>query len=245
MELGLAEIDEDVVEQPRPRKASSGGSGTPSGGGGGRGPGPGGDGPPPDHNDNTEESLSGAYKPGIWRVFTGFLLLVVLMTFGGLIAAYVVIATNRALEWQPFALPVQVWVSTAIIILSSGTYHLGKVATAQNQQATARKWFIITTVLGAAFISSQLLAWLALMDRGLYLQKNPYAGFFYVMTAVHAVHVLGGITALGSILLRSWTHTDHWAEIEYRASIAEVTGWYWHFMGGLWVVLFVLLGFWK
>ena len=54
------------------------------------------------------------------------------------------------------------------------------------------------------FVSSQILAWLELVSRGLYVAGNPYVGFFYIFTAVHAVHVIGGICALGYILLRTW-----------------------------------------
>ena len=77
------------------------------------------------------------------------------------------------------------------------------------------------------------------------MQGNPYVGFFYLLTAVHAVHVLGGITALSAILLRSWYPTSNEVAIRRRIGLAQVVGWYWHFMGLLWIVLFVLLGFWK
>ena len=63
-----------------------------------------------------------------------------------------------------------------------------------------RNGLTATAVLGAAFISSQLLAWLELSERGLYFAGNPYAGFFYILTAVHALHVLGGVIALGLLL---------------------------------------------
>lgn len=104
---------------------------------------------------------------------------------------------------------------------------------------------IATAVLGGVFIASQLIVWLSLVSRGFYLQGNPYAGFFYILTAVHAVHVIGGIIALGAVLLRSWHPTEREAESSYRANLARSVGWYWHFMGGLWIVLFLVLGFWK
>jgi cytochrome c oxidase subunit 3 len=167
------------------------------------------------------------------------------MTFGGLIAAYVVIQANKVAEWRPFDLPIQVWISTALIIASSITYEIAKRAIDRNQHGAAKRWLIVTTVLGAAFISSQVLAWIELTRRGLYMSGNPYAGFFYVLTAIHAVHVVGGIGALGSILLRSWLPAVTEEGIAQRRSLAQVVGWYWHFMGGLWLVLFVLLGFWK
>jgi cytochrome c oxidase subunit 3 len=179
------------------------------------------------------------------KIVTWFLLLVVMMTFGGLIGAYVVIATNNVAEWQPFNLPVPVFISTALIIISSFVYDIGKRAINRNDEKRTRQFLIATTVLGAAFISSQILAWLALVNKGLYMQGNPYAGFFYILTGIHAVHVLGGIVALGAILLRSWTYTEYGPELEYRRNLARSVGWYWHFMGVLWIVLFLLLGFWK
>lgn len=179
------------------------------------------------------------------RILTLFLLLVVLMTFGGLIGAYIVISTNNVLEWRPFELPLPVWISTALIIVSSFTYHFGQTAVHRQDTAASRRFFVITSVLGGMFIASQLLAWLALVNRGLYVYGNPYAGFFYVLTAVHAVHVLGGIVALGAITLRTWNPTRNDDELIYRKALATSVGWYWHFMGGLWLILFVLLGYWK
>ncbi|MBK9215944.1 MAG: heme-copper oxidase subunit III [Chloracidobacterium sp.] len=238
MEIGTADIVEEIVEPGKRRTSGIGGSNKP-GNGKGRGPnGPGGD--RPDDGDAEDR-----FAPEKSRIFTGFLLLVVVMTFGGLIAAYVVIATNNVAEWHPFDLPIQVWLSTVIIIASSITYHFGKLATERNDQPSAKRRFIATTVLGAAFISSQILAWIELTRRGLYISGNPYAGFFYILTAVHAVHVIGGVAALGSILLRVWNPTSIEDELLRRRSVAQVVGWYWHVVGALWLVLFILLGFWK
>lgn len=241
MKVGTAEIIDDIPEPKRKRSGLSGGSNRPNGGGGGHNPGGGGG----DRSNENNQPQPEAFVPNKSRILTVFLLLVVLMTFGGLMAAYVVTATNGVAEWKPFDLPIQVWISTAIIVISSFTYHFAKRGVERNDQIQAKKWFVITTVCGAAFISSQILAWITLNARGLYIQSNPYAGFFYILTAVHAVHVLGGITALGSVLLRSWYPTNDPAAIAKRITLAQVVGWYWHCMGGLWLILFVLLGFWK
>ena len=240
MDIGTAEIIDDTEPPKRRRLGVSGGSNS-GNGGGGKNPGGGGS-DKPDENTSFEAE---PFIPNKSRILTAFLLLVVMMTFGGLMAAYIVIATNNVAEWRPFDLPVQVWISTALILISSLVYHFGKIAVDRNDQPSAKKWFVATTVLGAAFISSQLLAWIALSSRGLYMRGNPYAGFFYILTAVHAVHVLGGIAALGSILLRSLKPTERPDEIAKRRTMAQVVGWYWHFMGVLWLVLFILLGFWK
>lgn len=180
------------------------------------------------------------------KVLMWFLLLVVIMTFGGLISAYVVIATNAPYEWKPLnSLPFQVWVSTAIILASSITYCVAKKALVEDQNIRSKKWFLATALLSATFISSQLIVWYELVSRGLYMQGNPYVGFFYILTAVHAVHVLGGTIVLGYIILKTWNKTLLHGESKKRKADASAIGWYWHTMGGLWLVLLFLLGFWK
>ncbi|HEX8288586.1 MAG TPA: heme-copper oxidase subunit III [Pyrinomonadaceae bacterium] len=211
------------------------------GGGGGNNGGGGGDKP---ENQSFQEIER--YEPNKSKVFTWFLLIVVLMTFSVLIAAYIVISTNKALEWKPFdGLPIQVWLSTFLILASSFTLYTAQKAIYKNDQPQAKKWLVATTALGAAFISSQLLAWLELMRRGVYVSSNQYAGFFYIMTIAHAVHVLGGIIALGAIVLRTWQPEISPEGFERHKTLAQVVGWYWHFIGGLWVVLLFLLAFWK
>lgn len=248
MKTGTIEtISED--EEKRKRRVrlregigTSGGNNGGGGDDGNNGGGSGGD----NKNPKKQESEETVQPTGnIPRIFTIFLLLAVLMTFGCLIAAYIVVSTNRALEWQPFALPLQVWLSTAIILACSFAYTIANSAIKQEKQEKAKKWLLITTVLGGVFIASQLVLWFALYRRGYYMGSNPYAGFFYFLTAVHAVHVLGGICALGTIVLRSWIPTKSIEEMERRQNLSNVVGWYWHTMDGLWLILVLLLGFWK
>ncbi len=240
MKIGTAEptIEPDEVRRSRTRRILFGGGG-PEGGNGDNGGG--GD----DHPGFRGHPDDQQAAPDKAKFVTYFLLLVVLMTFGGMIAAYVVISTNGAAEWRPFALPIQVWFSTVLILISSITYHLGQIALFRDDQRRARTMFIATTAFGGAFISSQILVWLALVNRGFYMRGNPYAGFFYILTAAHALHVAGGIIALGAILLRTWNETAYGPENTYRRNLARSVGWYWHFMGLLWLALFMLLGFWK
>jgi len=233
MNIGTVEPTVTEADIQRRRKGISGGSG-PNGRSGRDG-----------GNGGHDDLETNPFVPGKARVFTWFLLVVVMMTFGGLSAAYVVTATNKAVEWHPFDLPIQVWISTTIILISSFVYHRGKVALDHFDQQQAKTWLTATAVLGATFISSQLLAWLELTSRGLYFAGNPYAGFFYILTAVHALHVLGGVIALGAVVIGTWNaiySDERWERLQ---SLGQVVGWYWHFMGGVWLVLFILLGFWK
>ena len=124
-----------------------------------------------------------------------FLLLVVLMTFGGLIGAYIVISTNGAMEWKTFRTAgFQIWIQHGFNSASSITYQsLAKNFLFDEKQQQAKTGCWQRPFWARMFISSQILAWLALVRRGVYVESNPYAGFFYILTAVHAVHVLGGI----------------------------------------------------
>ena len=243
MKVGTVETLPEAPETLNKRLGGSVGGGSKGGGnGGGRDPGGGGNGPDPRDSDSYDPN---AFVPEKSRVLTAVLLVIVVMTFGGLASAYIAIATNGVIEWRPFALPVQVWISTVILLASSVTYHFGWKRIDASDREAAKRWLIATTVLGASFISSQLLAWFELRQQGLYMSANPYAGFFYIMTGVHAVHVLGGIVALSSVLLRVWYPTRDENKILKSRTVAQVVGWYWHFMDGVWIVLFLLLGFWK
>ena len=243
MKVGTIKTDVKPEKKLRKRPSLSGFGGASGGSGGGGNNGGGNNG----GDDNLRNPHAQEYEKSFSKskIFTWFLLIVVLMTFGGLIGAYIVISTNGVLEWQPFNLPFQVYVSTALILLSSYTYTLAQKAINRNEHQNTKKWLLATTVFGAIFISSQILAWFSLVNRGFYMRSNPYAAFFYLMTALHAVHVLGGIIALGYVVLQNWLETSAEKELERRRDISNAVGWYWHFMGGLWLVLLALLGFWK
>ena len=88
-----------------------------------------------------------------------------------------------------------------------------------------------------AFLAGQALAWRQLAAPGIYLATNPHSSFFYLLTAVHGVHLLGGIAAVVWVDVRAL----RWELGPARRTAADVTALYWHFMDGLWVYLLVLL----
>lgn len=180
-----------------------------------------------------------------YRILTFFLLIVVLMTFGGLVAAYVVIHANNVQEWQPFSLPFQVWISTTLIAASSALYYLFERNAYGGRLVTARKWLMASLAVSALFVASQLAVWAVLMQAGVYVRGNPYSGFFYILTAVHAVHVLAGIIALWSVFVRFRKLAVSEVLSAQRLAIASAVGWYVHFLAVLWFVLIFFLGFWK
>jgi cytochrome c oxidase subunit 3 len=101
-------------------------------------------------------------------------------------------------------------------------------------------WLTVTLVLGIVFLAGQLMAWRQLSEQGIYLSSNPHSSFFYLLTGLHGLHLLGGVLALSWLAVRTWRSFGVPA-----ARFVEVTALYWHFMGVLWVYLLMLLFVWR
>src|ERR1043165_4179309 len=159
MEIGTVKTEVKGKKKLRKRSELSGFG---RGGGGNNGGGNNGG------DDGSDGSQTESYEKsfGKSKIFTWFLLICVMMMFGGLIGAYIVVSTNGVLEWKPFNLPFQVYISTFLILTSSFTYTVAQKAIKFNEYQKTKKWLLATTVFGAMFISSQMLAWLALVNRG-------------------------------------------------------------------------------
>jgi cytochrome c oxidase subunit 3 len=217
------------------RRGGRGGRGGNGGGGsGGRGPGgPGGGG----------DERRG-FSPDSYRIGVLVGIASILMMFTALASAYIVRSgLPTSFDWRSLDIPSFAWVSTGLIILSSLTYAFSKRALLRGDGAGQRLWLWATLALGLGFLVSQVMAWRQLVAQGLYLASNPHSSFFYVLTALHAVHLTGGICALSFLVARAGRGGPE-AEPRRRA-LADVVGIYWHFMDGLWVFLFLLLFFWR
>ena len=179
------------------------------------------------------------FRTGAWVVIAG-----VVMLFTALTSAYIVRSASSN-DWRPIAMPKVLWLSTALILISSITIEVSRRSLKQQRAAGYGRWLMITIGLGLAFLASQILAWRQLVRQGVYMASNPYNSFFYLFTAAHGLHLLGGILALGYLLLRT-TRKRSTVEGELRrVGAADAATIYWHFMDGLWVALFLLLFLWK
>ena len=98
-------------------------------------------------------------------------------------------------------------------------------------------WLNITAVLGVGFLMGQWLAWRTLGDRGFFVATSPSSSFVYLLTASHAIHLAGGLLALGYAVTAPFLGKT----IESRRILVDVTAWYWHFMAVLWIYIFALL----
>jgi cytochrome c oxidase subunit 3 len=179
------------------------------------------------------------YRIGVWVAIGS-----ILMLFTALTSAYIVRSASGN-DWQPIAMPKVLWLSTLLIVISSATMEVSRRSLKQQRDARYGRWLIVTVMLGLGFLASQIIAWRQLVRQGVYMASNPYNSFFYLFTAAHGLHLLGGILALTYLLLRTRRRR---ATIEgelRRLGAADSATIYWHFMDALWVALFLLLFFWK
>jgi cytochrome c oxidase subunit 3 len=111
-------------------------------------------------------------------------------------------------------------------------------------QTAYRIRLLITVVLGLGFLASQLWAWRQLAEQGVYVSSNPHSSFFYLLSATHGVHLLGGLLFL--IYLAGRTRSsDNAVAGAKRQAVVDAVSIYWHFMAVLWIYLFVLLFYWR
>jgi cytochrome c oxidase subunit 3 len=100
-----------------------------------------------------------------------------------------------------------------------------------------KTWILVSAMFGFAFLAGQLYAWRQLVLAGVYLPSTLHSSFFYILTGLHGIHLLGGVSALGYVLVRAFRNRV----IPGRDESLKLCATYWHFMDGLWVYLFVLL----
>ncbi len=208
---------------------------------------------------NTETALAGVHIPassaagaftrpetsetGVWIGVCA-----IMMTFAAFTSALIV-RQGASPDWRHFELPHILYLNTLVLLASSVTLGLARwrfssvAAAIEDAPIAAKKLFTeglcclyVTGTLGALFVGGQILAWRNLAEQGLYLSTNPSSSFFYVFTALHGLHLLGGIGGLAYIIYKIG-RTNGTARTTGLGAVCV----YWHFMDGLWVYLFLLL----
>ena len=191
----------------------------------------------------TEQPVSIAYgsryRIGAWLAIAS-----IVMLFTALISSYIVRSASGN-DWVPIGMPKVLWLSTSLILVSSVTMEISRRSLKALNDAGYGRWLIATVVLGLAFLGSQLIAWRQLARQGVYIATNPHSSFFYLFTAAHGLHLLGGLVALSYLVLRTTRKRDTAEGERRRVGAAGAATIYWHFMDGLWIGLFLLLFFWR
>jgi cytochrome c oxidase subunit 3 len=164
------------------------------------------------------------------------------MSFAALTSALYVREGSGYSDWTHISLPPILWFNTFALVLSSVTLERARhrVAAFMRGQESSRSvpmlWLNATMLLGLVFVVGQYSAWLTLRSQGLYLPTNPNSSFFYVLTGVHVIHVLGGLGGLSRVMLKFRSASN-----PLRRSTMDATSYYWHFMGVLWIYLLLIL----
>ncbi len=173
------------------------------------------------------------------RLGMRLLLLALGMLFAATLTGYLAIR-GEAQAWPPPGvprLPAALWISTLLIVLSSIAVQWAVRGIRRGLQAPLRNGLLVTTLLGVAFLVSQSINWFALVAVHFTARTNLYGFLFYLLTGLHAAHVIGGLVPLGLVTVRAWrgayTSASH-TGVEYTAT-------YWHFLDVVWVILFAVL----
>jgi cytochrome c oxidase subunit 3 len=175
--------------------------------------------------------IDSRYRVGAWVVVAS-----VSMLFTGLSSAYIVRAAS-APDWLPLFMPRILWVSTALILLSSLTFEASRSNLRRTLTSGYSRWLALTGLLALAFLALQLIAWRKLAAQGIYLASNPHSSFFYALTAVHGFHLLVGLLALcfaGPQFRQGATDTGKRWSYQTASSLLA-------FHGCAWIYLFVLV----
>lgn len=161
------------------------------------------------------------------------------MSFTAFTSALIV-RQGASTDWRHLTLPSILYLSTSMLLVSSATLEVARRRVAAfmggrlTQADSPRRWLYITLCLGMLFVAGQYVAWLQLRSQGLYLATNPNSSFFYLFTALHGLHVLGGLAGLLRVVRKL-------SQRILRRTTLDATAYYWHFMGVLWLYLFWLL----
>ncbi len=140
-------------------------------------------------------------------------------------------------DWSPVTEPNLLWFNTALLVLASVAYQLTRNAAVAGRTSALKPGLAIAGLLTVLFLGGQFLAWRQLDASGYYVASNPANAFFYLLTAVHGLHLLGGMYVWARSTARTWAGAE---ADSVRLSI-ELCTVYWHYLLLVWLVLFGLL----
>lgn len=169
-------------------------------------------------------------KIGLW-VFIG----VVTGMFSLFLVAYRM--RMQLPDWQPLSEPAVLWLNTVMLILSSIALQRARTAARRGNAQGVKVGLIAGGVFALFFLAGQLLAWQQLAELGYFAATNPAYAFFYLLTALHGLHLLGGLWVWGGTAARALRGVEA-GEVRLKVELCAT---YWHYLLVLWLVLFGLL----
>lgn len=185
-------------------------------------------------NINTKQELKKkTAKPLLWIGLVS-----IVMFFAGLTSAVIVSKTSSS--WISFIVPNSFLISTIVILFSSITFHWALLSAKKNKINFVKTGVVFTFILAVLFVISQFLGWSNLVSQGVVAAgegSSPSGSYFYALTVLHLLHLIGGIISLLVVMFKSFKN-------KYNSKNTlgiEVSLTYWHFLGALWVYLYFFL----
>ena len=169
-------------------------------------------------------------KFALWLFLTS-----VVMMFAAFTSAYLVKMSDG--NWLEMELPTSMWVNTFVLLISSGTMHWSLVSARKDNMDQLKIGLWLTLGLGTAFLMGQYISWTDLVAGGVFFVGNPAGSFIYVLTGMHGVHLISGLAVLLFVLGATYRYRIH----SRKMTVLEMCSTYWHFLGGLWLYLFIFL----
>jgi len=153
---------------------------------------------------------------------------------------FIVSYSDRMLvhDWRSLSEPWLLWVNTIILIFTSFVFHKTKVLSDKSEFEKAKNYLLLVGFLTFAFITGQLLVWQYYVNLGQYVSTNPANAFFYLFTALHGLHVLGGLFFWGRATTKLFTKNYNVLKIKQAIELCAI---YWHFLLIVWFILFGLM----
>jgi cytochrome c oxidase subunit 3 len=178
---------------------------------------------------------TGAIAAPAAKVALGVLIAVIGSLFALLVSAYFM--RSGYPDWRPIIVPHLLWFNTGALVLTSVTLYGAQRAVERRRLDHVKARLALAGIFGLTFVAGQLLAWRQLVAAGNFIASNPADSFFYLLTGMHGLHVLGGLVALAWTADRAWRR---FAPDKLRLNV-ELSAIYWHAMLVIWLVLFSLV----
>jgi len=173
------------------------------------------------------------------KVGLGVFLAVVGSLFALFISAYSI--RMQMPDWRTLPLPKILWLNTGMLVLSSVALRSAQSAARRDEAGELRLALLAAAVTSLAFLSGQILAWRQLTADGYLLTSNSANAFFYILTGIHGLHLLGGLAALGMTIGKAWRQDN--APERLRLSV-DLCAMYWHFLLLVWLVIVSVMAGW-
>jgi len=147
------------------------------------------------------------------------------------------ISTDQRVDWKPMSWPPLLWFNTGVLILSSAAWEWARAAASRARSENLRTGLAAGGVLALVFLAGQLTVWRQLEEAGCGITATTMSAFFYLITALHGLHLAGGLAVWGRTTAKVFAGRDV-AEVRQAVDLCAL---YWHFLLLVWIVMFGLL----